>query len=64
MEFTEHEIFQKDAQKCMQCTRNILLPHEYERSFIACEYNVIKRKNELSKFSWKKSTLHQPITKC
>ena len=44
MEFTEHEIIQKAAQKCMQRTRKILILHEYERRFIACEYNVKKTK--------------------
>ena len=54
MELTEDQIFEKNAKKREHCGRNMLHPYEYERICISCGYNVIKRKHELSKFSWKK----------
>ena len=38
----------------MHCTRNTFLAFENEYTCISCGYNVIKGKNELSKFSRKK----------
>ena len=54
MELTEDEIIQKYAKKCLHCNRNTLLPYEYEYTCFSCGYNVIKRKNELSKIQRKK----------
>ena len=41
MKLTEDDIFEKYAK---QCTRNPFLPYEYDRSCVACGYNVIKAK--------------------
>ena len=49
MELTEDEIFEKHGTLCKHCGRNMLLPYEYEFTGLACGYNVIKRKHELSK---------------
>ena len=54
MELTEDEFIQKYAKHCGHCNRNTLLPYEYEYTCIACEFNLIKRKNELSKIQRKK----------
>ena len=54
MELTEDEILKKYDKKCLHCNRNMLLPYEYEWSCFSCGYNVIKRKNELSKIQRKK----------
>ena len=55
MELTENEYIERYAKQIMHCTRNLLLPNEYEWSCIPCGY-VIKRKNELTKNSTKKIT--------
>ena len=44
MVLSEDEIFQKNEKHCLHCTRNTLLPYEYERTCIACDYNVIIQK--------------------
>ena len=49
MELTEDEIIQKYAEKCLHCSRNTLLPYDYEFTCITCGFNVNKRKHELSK---------------
>ena len=49
MEMTEDQIIEKNAKRCGHCTRNTLLPYEYEFVCIVCGYNVNKRKHELSK---------------
>ena len=54
MNLTEHETFEKYAKHCGHCKRNTLLPYEYEWTRLSCDYNVIKRKNELSKIQRKK----------
>ena len=54
MELTEDENIQKYGKKCLHCRRNILLPYEYEFTCLSCGYNVIKRKNELSKIQRKR----------
>ena len=54
MELTEDEIIQKYAKQCRHCSRNTLLPYEYEWTCFSCGYNVNKRKNELSKIQRKK----------
>ena len=61
MELTEDEVIQKYAKQCRHCNRNRLLPYEYEFTCIACGYNVIKRKHELSKIQRKKNKFHKPI---
>ena len=54
MELTEDEIIEKYAKQCRQCSRNTLLPYEYEFTCFSCGYNVNKRKHELSKVQRKK----------
>ena len=54
MELTEVEIIQKYAKRCGHCNRNTLLPYEYEFTCFSSDYNVIKRKHELSKIQRKK----------
>ena len=54
MELTEDEIIQKYTKQCLHCSRNTLLPYEYEFTCITCRYNVNKRKHELSKIQRKK----------
>ena len=54
MELTEDGKNGKKARQCGHCTRNLLLPKEYEFICISCGYNVIKQKNELSIFSVEK----------
>ena len=49
MELTEDEIIEKYGKKCGRCLRNTLLSYEYEWTCLFCSYNVIKRKNELSR---------------
>ena len=56
MEITEDETIQKYANQCGHCRRNFLLPYEHEFTCIACRYNVIKRKCELSKNQRKKTS--------
>ena len=54
MELSQEEIIQKNAKQCKHCFRKTLLIYEDEYSWVVCNYNVLKRKNELSKISWKK----------
>ena len=54
MELSEDEIIEKYGKEFGRCSRNILLPYENECTCISCEYNVIKRKQELSKNQQKK----------
>ena len=54
MELTEDEIIEKYAKRCRHCSRNMLLPYEYEWSCFGCGYNVNKHKNELSKIQRRK----------
>ena len=54
MELTEDQIIEKYAKKCLHCSRNTLLPYEYEYTCFSCGYNVNKRKHELSKIQRKK----------
>ena len=53
MELTEVEFIQKFAKNCGHCTRNTLLPYEYEFICFVCGYNVNKRKHELTKIQKK-----------
>ena len=55
MELTKDEIIQKYAKNCGHCNRNSLLPSEYEWTCLSCGFNIIKRKNELSKIQRKKN---------
>ena len=56
MELNEDEIIERYAKQSLHCTRNTLLSYGYYRfmSCIACGYNVIKTKDELSKIQRKK----------
>ena len=54
MELSEDQIILKYGKHCGHCNRNTLLPYEYEYTCFSCGYNVIKRKNELSKIQRKK----------
>ena len=55
MELTEDEIIEKYGKHCGHCNLNTLLLYEYEFTCIACGYNVIKRKHELSVIQRKKN---------
>ena len=54
MQLLEDEIIEKYAKHCGHCSRNNLLPYEYERTCISCGFNLIKRKNERSIFQRKR----------
>ena len=54
MELTEDQIIEKYAKNCLHCSRNTLLPYEYEYTCFSCGYNVNKRKHELSEIQRKK----------
>ena len=54
MELTENEIIEIYGIYCEYCCRNMLLPYEYEWTCFSRGYNVIKRKNQLSKIQRKK----------
>ena len=49
MNLSEDQIIEKYGKRCAHCSRNNLLPYEYEFTCFSCGYNVIKRKHELSK---------------
>ena len=59
MELTEDDIIEKYAKKCGHCTRNTLLPYEYEITCFSCGYNVNKRKHELSKIHRKTNFINR-----
>ena len=63
MELTEDQIIEKYAKKCLHCSRNTLLPYEYEFTCFSCGFNVNKRKHELSKIQ-RKNLFCKPIKKC
>ena len=52
MELPEDQIIEKYGKRCGHCNRNTLLPYEYEWICFSCNYNVIKRKRELSKLQF------------
>ena len=54
MELTEDQIIEKYGKQCGHCNRKCLSPNEYEWTCVSFGYNVIKRKNELSKIQRKK----------
>ena len=47
MELVEDQRIESYANRCLYCTRNTLLPYEYEWTCVACGYNVVRRNNEL-----------------
>ena len=49
MELAEVEIIKKYGERCMQCTRTILLPYENEWTCFSCGSTVIKRENGFTK---------------
>ena len=53
-EFIRKKTIQKFEKQCMHCMRNTLIPYENKYSSVACGYNVIKQKNNISKISRKK----------
>ena len=57
MPTNEDEVFEMKARNCLDCTRNTLLPYEYNWTCIACEYNIIKRIIELTKIQRQKTEL-------
>ena len=54
MELTEDQIVKKYSKHCGHCSRNILLLSEYVWICFGCGYNLINRKNKLSKTQRKK----------
>ena len=46
--------FKKYAKRCGHCNRNCLLSYEYDFTCVACGFNVIKQKHQLSKIQRKK----------
>ena len=55
MNLSEDEIFEKYAKHCGHCSRNTLLPYEYDFTCYSCGFNLIKRKHELTKTQRKKN---------
>ena len=49
MELTEDQVFRKVCKQCMQSSRDLLLPTEYERTCVTCGSNTIKPKYEFTK---------------
>ena len=64
MELSEDQIIQKHAKKCGYNGQNLFFPNEYENSCISCNCNMIKRKNELSEISRRKSKHHESTKIC
>ena len=54
MELTDDQKFINYAKQCGHFRWNTLLPYEFEFTFIAFGYNVIKRKRDWVKFQGKK----------
>ena len=48
MEIFEDEIIEENAKQYGHCFRNTILPYEKYFTCIACDYNVKKRKQELT----------------
>ena len=55
MGMTEVEKIEKYGKQCMQCTPNTLLPYEYDLTCFSFNYNVIKRKDEITACKRKKN---------
>ena len=57
MNLTEDQIIEKYGKRCGHCERNMFLAFifkkQYEWSCFDCAYNVVKRKQELSKIQRK-----------
>ena len=49
MNLTDDQIIEKYAKKYMHCLKNSILPIDYEWTFIASGYSVMKGKNDLTK---------------
>ena len=64
MELTEDQIVKKYAKHCGHCSRNILLLSEYVWICFGCGYNLINRKNKLSKTQRKKNKFCESIKIC
>ena len=60
---SDDEIIQKYGKRCGHCNRNTLLAYEYEWTCFSCNYNVNKRKYELSKIQHKKK-FYQSLEIC
>ena len=54
MNLSEDQIIEKHGKHCGHCNLNTLLPYEYEFTCISWGFNIIKRKQELSKIQRKK----------
>ena len=54
MELTEDEIIKKYAKLCRYCSRNTLLPYEYEFTCVSCGYIVINESMNSLKVQRKK----------
>ena len=55
MDLSKDETIEKNGRQSGHCNRNTLLSYEYELTCVACGYNVIKTKHELSKVQRKKN---------
>ena len=64
MELTGDQIIEKHAKQCKHCSRNTLLPYEYEITCIPCGFNLIKRKHEFTKNQRKKNKFYHSIKIC
>ena len=53
MKLSEDRKTEKNAKQRGHCTRNTVLPFEYEWTCISCGFSLIKRKHELSKIQRK-----------
>ena len=49
LETTEHQIIDKNGERCLHCLRNNLLPCGYEWSCPSCGWKYIKQKKEFTK---------------
>ena len=49
MDLTEDQIIEKYGKHYGHCNRNTLLRYEYEFTCVVCGFNLIKRKQELTK---------------
>ena len=50
---TKDQNIEKYVTQCMQYARKTSLPKEYDWRCVACGYNVIKRKSQLTKIQQK-----------
>ena len=54
MQLSADQIIKKCAKHCGHCSRNTLLAYKYEWTCVSCNYNVIKRKYELTEIHRKR----------